>query len=79
MGTDASLPYGLQPEVAWNYGINLTQKFRLNYRDGAFSADYYYTNFENQIVVDVENPNTVKFLQFERNVLCQQLARAVGL
>ncbi len=60
-GTDASLPYGLQPEVAWNYGINLTQKFRLNYRDGAFSADYYYTDFQNQIVVDVENPNTVNF------------------
>lgn len=61
MGADPSLPYGLQPEVAWNYGVNFTQKFRLNYRDGAFSADYYYTNFQNQIVVDVENPNTVNF------------------
>lgn len=61
MGTNASLPYGLQPEVAWNYGVNLTQKFRLNYRDGAISADYYYTNFENQVVVDVEDANTVKF------------------
>lgn len=60
-GTDPSLPYGLKPEVAWNYGINLTQKFRLNYRDGAFSADYYYTNFENQVVVDVENPHYVRF------------------
>ena len=60
-GTDASLPYGLQPEVAWNYGVNLTQKFRLNYRDGAVSADYYYTNFENQVVVDVEQYNVVSF------------------
>ena len=59
--TDPSLPYGLQPEVAWNYGVNLTQKFRLNYRDGAVSADYYYTNFENQVVVDVEQFNVVSF------------------
>lgn len=61
IGGDAALPYGLKPEVAWNYGINLTQKFRLNYRDGAASVDYYYTNFENQVVVDVESPHSVKF------------------
>ncbi|MCB0700684.1 MAG: TonB-dependent receptor [Chitinophagales bacterium] len=58
---DPSLPYGLNPEVAWNYGVNLTQKFRLNYRDGSFSADYYYTDFKNQIVVDVEDPAFVRF------------------
>jgi outer membrane receptor for ferrienterochelin and colicin len=45
--------YGLNPEVAWNYGMNFTQKFQLNYRDGAFSVDYYYTDFKNQIVVDL--------------------------
>lgn len=61
MGANPSLPYGLQPEVAWNYGVNLTQKFRLNYRDGAFSADYYYTDFTNQVVVDVEQSNQVRF------------------
>lgn len=53
--------YGLNPEVAWNYGINFTQKFQLDYRDGTFSTDYYYTNFENQIVVDLEDANTVRF------------------
>lgn len=61
MGSDSSLPYGLQPEVAWNFGGSLTQKFRLNYRDGSFSVDYYYTDFQNQVVVDVENQNTVRF------------------
>jgi len=65
LGTDPSLPYGLKPEVAWNYGVNLTQKFRLNYRDGAFSADYYYTNFENQVVVDVEQYNLVRFYNLQ--------------
>lgn len=48
-----SKAYGLRPEVAWNYGLNFTQKFQLNYRDGAFTVDYYYTDFKNQIVVDL--------------------------
>ena len=53
--------YGMKPEVAWNSGINLTQKFQLDYRDGVFSVDYYYTDFQNQVVVDVENPHEVRF------------------
>jgi outer membrane receptor for ferrienterochelin and colicin len=54
-------PYGLDPEIAWNTGINLTQKFTLDYRDGAVSVDYYYTHFENQVVVNVEDPHMVRF------------------
>lgn len=65
LGTNTALPYGLKPEVAWNYGVNLTQKFRLDYRDGAVSVDYYYTNFENQVVVDVEDANTVRFYNLD--------------
>jgi outer membrane receptor for ferrienterochelin and colicins len=61
MGTTPGNPYGLDPEVAWNTGINLTQKFQLDYRDGAISFDYYYTDFQNQVVVDVEDPHTVSF------------------
>jgi hypothetical protein len=55
-------PYGLNPEVAWSYGANFTQKFRLNYRDGSVSLDYYYTDFQNQIVVDLyDDPHQVSF------------------
>lgn len=53
--------YGLDPEVAWNYGVNLTHKFTIDYRDGAFSVDYYYTDFQNQVVADIENPYLVQF------------------
>ncbi|MBS1774091.1 MAG: TonB-dependent receptor [Bacteroidetes bacterium] len=56
-----SKPYGLDPEIAWNTGVNLTQKFTLDYRDGALSVDYYYTQFQNQVVVDIENPHAVNF------------------
>lgn len=54
-------PYGLNPEVAWNTGVNFTQKFTADYRDGAVSVDYYYTHFQNQVVVDVEEPRSVRF------------------
>lgn len=53
--------YGLDPEVAWNMGLNATQKFKLNYREGAFSVDYYYTYFQNQVVTDIEDMHTVRF------------------
>src|SRR5690606_25989135 len=40
--------YGLNPEIAWNYGINFTQNFRLDYREGSFSIDAYRTDFKNR-------------------------------
>lgn len=58
---EAGNPYGLNPEVAWNSGVNLTHNFRLNYRDGSIGVDYYYTNFQNQVVVDVEDAHSVRF------------------
>ncbi len=60
-GDGSNKAYGLDAEVAWNTGINLTQKFMLDYRDGAVSFDYYYTNFTNQVVIDVEDPHMVRF------------------
>jgi len=53
--------YDLKPEVAWNMGVNLTQKFMFDYRDGSFGVDYYYTHFQNQVIADVEQQNQVSF------------------
>lgn len=54
--------FRLDPEVAWNYGINLTQEFRLGKRGGTFSADFYRTDFQQQVVVDVDHsPQEVLF------------------
>lgn len=53
-------PISLTPEIAWNYGLNLTHTFKLNYRPGTFSLDYYYTDFNNQFVIDRDaNPQQV--------------------
>lgn len=51
-GSGTAGAYGFKPEVAWNYGLNFTHEFKLNYRRGTFTLDYYYTDFENQVVVD---------------------------
>lgn len=61
----AGKAYGLNPEVAWNFGLNFTQKFRLNYREGAFGIDYYYTHFDNQVVADIEDQHTVRFYNLD--------------
>jgi len=52
---DLSMPYGLKPETGWNYGLNFTQKFKINYRDAYFTIDAYRTDFTNQVIVDVDN------------------------
>ncbi|WP_430615039.1 TonB-dependent receptor [Flavobacterium sp. JP2137] len=46
--------YGLDPEIAWNYGLSLSQGFSLFDRKGDLTVDFYRTDFENQIVVDID-------------------------
>ncbi|WP_276388449.1 TonB-dependent receptor [Eudoraea chungangensis] len=53
--------YGFDPEDAWNYGMSFLQRFTLFNRLGNISADFYRTDFVNQIVVDWENPRQVQF------------------
>jgi outer membrane receptor for ferrienterochelin and colicin len=60
-GQSAGLMPNLRPEEAWNLGINLLHKFKLNYREGSASFDFYHTNFVNQAVLDLENPSEAAF------------------
>ena len=39
-------------EEAWNYGINLTKSITFGWRDLILQADFYRTDFVNQIVLD---------------------------
>ena len=45
--------YGLDPEIAWNYGLSFMQGFKLFHRNGDVTFDFYRTNFQNQVVVDI--------------------------
>jgi outer membrane receptor for ferrienterochelin and colicin len=57
--------YGLDPEIAWNYGISYLQGFNLFERKADITLDFYRTDFQNQIVVDWENPFEVNFYNLE--------------
>ncbi len=52
-----------QLEKAWNYGGNIIQKFQLDdIRRLTVNVDFYRTEFQNQIVVDVNrDPGSVFF------------------
>ena len=57
--------YGLDPEIAWNYGVSFLQGFNLFNRRADISLDFYRTDFENQVVVDWEDSKRVKFYNLE--------------
>ena len=59
--------YGLNPEIAWNYGISFVQKFTLFNRSGDITADFYSTIFDEQIIVDWENPSEISFYNSTQN------------
>lgn len=45
--------YGLDPEIAWNYGLSFIQKFNLFTKEAEVVFDFYRTDFQNQAVVDL--------------------------
>ena len=54
--------YGLNPEIAWNYGASFTQSFLLFGKNADITLDVYRTDFQNQVVVDVmQSPQQVLF------------------
>ncbi len=54
--------YGLNPEIAWNYGISFSQKFRIFNKNAEAGFDFYRTDFQNQAVVDLmQSPQQVLF------------------
>jgi outer membrane receptor for ferrienterochelin and colicin len=53
--------YGLDPEIAWNYGFSFLQGFNLFGRKSDVTLDFYRTDFQNQIVVDWETPTEINF------------------
>ena len=57
--------YGLSPEIAWNKGISMDQKFKLFENDAMLSLEYFRNDFTDQVVVDVEDPRQVKFYNLQ--------------
>ncbi len=57
--------FGLDPEIAWNYGVSFLQGFNLFGKKADVTFDYYITDFQNQVVVDYENPQQISFYNLE--------------
>ena len=55
-------PTSVSPEVSWNIGGSLMQEFKLFGNKSTITVDYYYTHFENQMIVDRDdNINAIVF------------------
>lgn len=56
----------LKQEEAWNYGISIAGYIPLFGKTLNLNAEYYYTRFVNQVVVDMEsNPHEVTFANLD--------------
>lgn len=61
-GQNPNNPYGLDAEVAWNFGLSLTREIALGSRNLLISVDVNRIDFENQIVMDLDrSPQQVVF------------------
>ncbi len=63
--TESGKAYGLDPEVAWNKGISIDQKFKLFNKGFTLGIDFFRNDFSNQVVVDLEDPRQVKFYNLQ--------------
>ncbi|WP_336733045.1 TonB-dependent receptor domain-containing protein [Chryseobacterium sp. VD8] len=58
--------YGLRPEIAWNYGASLQQEFKLFGRKSTIVADFFRTDFQDQVMVDLDrSPQQLTFYNLD--------------
>jgi len=66
--------YGLDPEIAWNYGLSFMQNFFLFGKSADIGFDFFRTDFQNQAVVDLyESPQQVNFYNLTGNSYANSL------
>ena len=51
----------LQFESSWNYGLSLTNDFELLGKKASLVLDYHRTDFQHQLIVDIEHPGELYF------------------
>lgn len=65
-GRKITLADDLQQESAWNYGISSTFYLPLGEKQLTLNAEYYYTDFSRQMVVDRESaPGEIRFANLQ--------------
>ncbi|MBL4654729.1 MAG: TonB-dependent receptor, partial [Bacteroidia bacterium] len=52
----------LLPEIAWNFGSSISKQFLINEKEGRITLDFFKTDFENQLVMDLDqDPQKIIF------------------
>jgi len=69
----------LNPEIAWNYGTSITHKFEIAEKEISANLDYYFTDFQNQVVVDMENPDEISFYNLPGQSYSHSLQAELGI
>lgn len=65
-GVDEDHPYGLNQEIAYNIGASYSKEFIISKRSLVASIDYFYTFFDQQVVVDYDiDPREVHFYNLD--------------
>jgi outer membrane receptor for ferrienterochelin and colicins len=71
---DSGKIYGLDPEIAWNYGLSFNQQFLLFGKSADIGFDLYRTDFQNQVVVDLyASPQQALFYNLKGNSYANSL------
>jgi outer membrane receptor for ferrienterochelin and colicins len=69
----------IRPEVSWNYGASLTQEFTLGEMTGSFITDFYRTDFQNQLVADLEDPRYMYFYNLKGRAFANSFQAEINL
>lgn len=63
---DGGKIYDLNPEIAWNYGASLQQEFKLFNRKATLVADFFRTDFQDQVLTDLDiSPQKIVFYNLD--------------
>ena len=80
IGGDGGKLYGLNPEIAWNYGVSFLQAFKIWGKNAELSVDFYRTHFDNQVVVDLDHsPQQALFYNLNGKSFANSLQAEVSI
>ena len=80
IGGDGGKLYGLNPEIAWNYGASFLQTFKIWGKNAELSVDFYRTHFDNQVVVDLDHsPQQALFYNLDGKSFANSLQAEVSI
>ena len=74
LNQNAKFAYGLAPEIAWNYGVSYTHNFYIFDKKANVTLDFYRTDFQNQVVVDLySSPQKALFYNLDGKSVANSL------